>query len=233
MERTLKLTQGARILELGCALGYHSIELTRRGYQVTGLDHSEAFLEVAQRRAKDASVSVNFIHGDMTHLRFTREFDAVVLWGNTFGLFSDQGNFQTLCGIAQALREGGLALIDTQNYSTLPEKLEKGWDFSREDEDLLFLGEGTRDVLNARFGFMVHAIDLTSGKRHTMPFSWRLYLLPELKRLVNDAGLSLLGIYGDDPEVVDWKSWERGQPQPYSVEGFTEKAGKRILLCQA
>jgi SAM-dependent methyltransferase len=232
MERALKLEKGARVLDLGCALGYHSIELARRGYDVTGLELSEAFLEVARQRAEKAGVAVKLVQGDMIHLTFAQEFDAVVLWGNTFGLFRDEDNFDTLRGMAQALKKGGLALIDTQNYTKLPDKLEKGWVFSREDKNLLFLTKGTKDVLRARFGFTVIAIDLASGKRHEMPFSWRLYLLPELKRLAADAGLNLIGIYGDDPKFVDWKSWRRGEPDPYSMEGFTAKASKRILLCQ-
>jgi len=94
------------------------------------------------------------------------------------------------------------------------------------------LTEGTVDPLNARFGFTVHAIDLPTGRRHTMPFSWRLYLLPELKQIVQDVGLKLLDIYGDDPVKVDWKSHQRGDPWPYAPEGFTADAAKRILLCE-
>jgi hypothetical protein len=50
--------------------------------------------------------------------------------------------------------------------------------------------------------------------------------------MVSDAGMKLLGVYGDDPKMVDWKSWKKGAPEPYSMKGFTENAAKRILLCQ-
>ena len=232
MEPTLKLGRGGKVLDLGCALGHHSIELAARGYDVTGLEWSKPFLDVARQRAKEAGVSVRFLHGDMTRMSFDSEFDAVILWGNTFGMFSDEDNAKTLQGIARALRKSGSALIDTQNYMALPERLEKRWNFHDEDQSLLLLTEGTRDVLRARFGFTVTAIDLSSGKRQRLPMSWRLYLLPELRQLVATAGLDLVGVYGDDPNVVDWKNWKRGEPCPYAVEGFTEKAGKRILLCQ-
>jgi len=74
---------------------------------------------------------------------------------------------------------------------------------------------------------------LRAGTRHTMRFSWRLYLMPDLERLVEDAGLELLRVYGDDPAVVDWSQFNEGEPWLYSPEGFTDAAAKRVLLCRA
>jgi SAM-dependent methyltransferase len=232
-ERVLELGRGTKILDLGCALGQHSIELARRGYDVTGLDYSQAFLEAAKERVREAGVPVRLVQGDMIDMTFESEFDAVILWGNTFGMFADEDNRRTLEGMRRALKAGGRALIDTQNYSSLGGELQQGWSFHDDDPNLLILTEGTRETLQARFGFNVLAIDLATGKRVEMPFSWRLYLLPELLHMVGDAGLTLLGVYGDDPAKVDWKSWRRGEPDPYSIDGFTEKAAKRILLCRA
>jgi len=72
---------------------------------------------------------------------------------------------------------------------------------------------------------------LPTGERRHLPFSWRLYLTPELRRIVADAGLELLGIYGDDPKIADWKSWRRGEPYPYSTAAFTDECAVRTLLC--
>ena len=232
MEQALRPARGAKVLDLGCGLGQDSVELARRGYEVTALDSSGTFLDVARDRAERSGVSVEFVRGDMVELPFEGVFDAVVLWGNTFAMLEHEENVEVLAGIARALKKGGRALIDTQNYSSLPEETKDGWHFHADDPGLLMLIKGTKDIMRARFGFTVTAIDLAGGKRHEMPFSWRLYYVPELKQMIAEAGLSLSGIYGDDPEIADWKNWERGQPCPYCPEAFTEKAAKRIVLCE-
>ena len=40
------LQPGASILDVGCGTGRHSIELAKRGFNVTGLDLSEKMLEI-------------------------------------------------------------------------------------------------------------------------------------------------------------------------------------------
>ena len=234
MEKALEIKTANKVLDLGCGLGGHSIELARRGYDVTGLDWSEIYVNAAKRQAAETGVGVQFLQGDMTNLAFDEQFDAVILWGNTFGEFEHEDNVQTLYGIRRALRKGGRALIDTQNYQGLPEKLTQGWSFDSEAPNLLMLTQGTKDVARARFGFDVLMIDLATGERQRLPYSWRLYLLPELGSMIREAGMDLLAVYGDDPAKVDWKGFRRGHdPYPYAAEGFTDAAAKRILLCQA
>lgn len=233
VERAMELAPSARVLDLGCGLGHVAAELARRGYDVTGLDRSQLYLDQAERLTQEAGVDVRFMHGDMTRLDFAHEFDAVTLWGNTFGTLSDEDNVQTLAGIKRALRPGGLALIDTQNYKGLPTALGRHWRFHDEEQQLLLLSEDTRDVRQGRFGFDWHSIDLKAGTQHTMRFSWRLYLMPELEQMLADGGIELLRVYGDAPAIMDWSQFHEGDPWPYSPEGFADGAAKRILLCRA
>ena len=54
--QALELPQGARILDLCCAWGRHSIPLAQRGYRVTGLDLSKYHIRLAKQTAKQAGV---------------------------------------------------------------------------------------------------------------------------------------------------------------------------------
>lgn len=70
------------LLELGCGSGAHAIELARMGYQVTGIDISQAMLEEAAKRVARAAGEIRprlrFLHGDARSCRLGQQFDAVV-----------------------------------------------------------------------------------------------------------------------------------------------------------
>jgi len=70
---------GRRVLDVGTGTGRAAIALARRGAQVTGVDASPEMLAVAERRARDAGIRVDFRRDDAHHLGFPdRSFDAVV-----------------------------------------------------------------------------------------------------------------------------------------------------------
>jgi 2-polyprenyl-3-methyl-5-hydroxy-6-metoxy-1,4-benzoquinol methylase len=75
---TLNLPSGSRILDLGCGPGRHSIELARRGYQVTGVDFSSGMLAQAREAAQNAKVEVEWICCDATQFIAAEPFDACI-----------------------------------------------------------------------------------------------------------------------------------------------------------
>jgi len=49
---------------VGCGTGRHSIELTKRGYNVTGIDLSESQLALAREKAKTSNLNIDFRQHD-------------------------------------------------------------------------------------------------------------------------------------------------------------------------
>ena len=43
--KLLNIQPGSSVLDLGCGIGRHSLELARRGYQVTGVDRTRGYLD--------------------------------------------------------------------------------------------------------------------------------------------------------------------------------------------
>ena len=75
-----EISPGSRILEVAPGPGYLSIELAKRGqYEVTGLDISKSFVEIARKNAASESVCVDFRRGNASAMPFEdNAFDFIV-----------------------------------------------------------------------------------------------------------------------------------------------------------
>ncbi len=101
------------ILDLGCGTGGHTLILARRGYQVVGVDRSQDMLEIAKKKAKEASLPVEFISGDVTNIELQRSFDAVIGMFAVMSYQTSNSSFAGACRTANKyLREGGIFIFD-------------------------------------------------------------------------------------------------------------------------
>src|SRR3546814_2840868 len=105
------------VLDLGCGHGRIANRLAERGCRVTGLDLSPTFLKRAGEDAAALGVTVEYVHGDVLDLAWTRRFDRVLNWGNVFSYFDNDADGRRVLEVtAEALKAGGRLLIDTMNY---------------------------------------------------------------------------------------------------------------------
>ena len=77
IEKEINYDKTIKILDVGCGTGRHSIELTKRGYSVTGIDLSEAQLQRAKEKASVKSLKIDFQKHDASILfqpRLLRRF---------------------------------------------------------------------------------------------------------------------------------------------------------------
>ena len=104
------LAPGSAVLELAPGPGYFAIELARLGpYQITGLDISKSFVEIARRNAAAAQVNVDFRQGDASHTPFADETFDFLLCRAAFKNFS-----QPLLAVREmyrVLKKGGRGII--------------------------------------------------------------------------------------------------------------------------
>lgn len=102
----LHLPEGARILDVGCGTGRHSLKFARRGFRPVGVDISSGLVEVARGLAVAEQLDATFHIGDARALGFAGEFDAAIcLCQGAFGIAgSEAGHRQILSGVSQALK---------------------------------------------------------------------------------------------------------------------------------
>ena len=104
------LPSGGRILEVAPGPGYLAIELAKLNkYQVVGLDISKSLIEIAQTKAREAGVTVEFRHGNASDMPFeTNSFDFVVCVA-AFKNFTEP--VQAIAEMYRVLKPGSKALI--------------------------------------------------------------------------------------------------------------------------
>ncbi len=101
---------GSQILEVAPGPGYFAIELAKLGdYQVTGLDISHTFVEIARGKAGQAGVKVDFRHGDAAHMPFADGSFDFLFCRAAFKNFSEP--VRALEEMYRVLKPGGCAQV--------------------------------------------------------------------------------------------------------------------------
>ncbi|MBN1658914.1 MAG: class I SAM-dependent methyltransferase [Anaerolineae bacterium] len=203
----LDLAPGARILDLACGHGRHSIPLAQAGYRVIGLDRSAYMLKRGREAAAEAmggaaacGERVEWVRGDMRHLPFAAcwlsggSFDACINLFTSFGYFEDESeNEQVVAEAARLLRPGGKFLIDVSNRDYY---LLRMWPASwRHHGPAIILEQTAFDPETCRFHSTFTWLE--GERRESLAHSVRYYTVPELKGMLRRAGLEPVGVYGD------------------------------------
>ncbi|CAD0005608.1 class I SAM-dependent methyltransferase [Flavobacterium chungangense] len=184
----LNLPEKAKVLDLACGKGRHSIYLNQLGYTVLGADLSENSIAEA---SKNSNETLHFKVHDMRE-PFEDKFDAIFNLFTSFGYFeSDDDNLTTLKAIKESLSEYGFAVIDFMNVNQVietlvPEEVKTvdGIDFNikRYVED----------------GHIFKEIDFEDqGKKFHFTEKVKALTLKDFQDLMDEAGIYLLDIFGD------------------------------------
>jgi 2-polyprenyl-3-methyl-5-hydroxy-6-metoxy-1,4-benzoquinol methylase len=180
----LALEPGAEILDCPCGHGRISNPLAERGFQVTGLDATELFLDRAREDAAARGVEVEYVHGDMRELPWRERFDGLLNWFTSFGYFSDEENKAVLRGFHDALKPGGRLVLETQNVSRIMLDPKPLHIVGERDGDLM-IDRWTLDAENARF--QTERLVMRDGRARKAHFSVRWFTPSELRSWLEEA----------------------------------------------
>lgn len=103
----------ARMLDLACGRGRHSLILAEKGFDVTGVDLSPLSIAYARQFEKD---NLRFYQHDMRQTLCTQCFDDVFNFFTSFGYFrTEREHHNTLRTISLSLKKGGVFVLDYLN----------------------------------------------------------------------------------------------------------------------
>ncbi|MDP6822161.1 MAG: class I SAM-dependent methyltransferase [Dehalococcoidia bacterium] len=191
----LNLSPGARILDVGCGNGRHTLELARRGFPVTGLDNSRSFLDIAVNAAANLNLDAEFVEGDQR--RFTRpsEYDAAISISSSWGWFpSSDDNLRVFQNVFSSLKPGGKLLIQIIGKENLSARFQERTWLESDDGSLLLQERRVRDGwgwLDSRW------LVVRQGEVAEFSVSHPVYSGSEVEALLRKAGFDTVSLYGD------------------------------------
>lgn len=186
-----------KIIDIGCGTGRHAIELTKRGYNVTGVDLSDSQLKRASKKAAERNLNIKFEKHDARNLPFNNEFDlAIMLCEGGFPLMeTDEMNFQILQSAAKSLKHNGKFIFTTLNGLFPLFHSVKDFFAAETKEGNAAYSQNTFDLLTFRDHNITTFVD-DDGNKKELVCNERYYVPSEINWLLKSLGFKSVEFFG-------------------------------------
>ena len=195
----LGLREGARVLDLCCGDGRHSVPLQRRGMRVCGVDLAEPRLRGARARGlnvlgEDAAQPL-WVRADGGRLPLRPIFDAVVLLYNSISFGSREMTQALLTNARAALRPGGQILVECMHRDHEARAASDCEDIEEVNSSFGPLRierwfEPIAGEQHAKMSFMHEGVRIEKHLRYLV------YTAGELREFLLEAGFSKVELFG-------------------------------------
>ena len=197
IENELQCDRSLEIIDVGCGTGRHAIELTKRGYSVTGIDLSEAQLKKAREKADQNNLTIEFVKHDARKLPFENRFDAaIMLCEGGFPLMeTDEMNFDILKSVTRALKTPARFIFTTLNgLFPLFHSIDDFHDRDKGEEAAHYKSENF-ELMTLRDHNITTFVD-DDGIEHSIVSNERYYMPSEITWLLKTLGYKKIEIFG-------------------------------------
>jgi SAM-dependent methyltransferase len=215
-------TYGAPILELGCGTGKITIPIAEAGYEISGIDLSEAMLEYARTKAVNRSLPVNFQLGDMADFTFAQRFKTIILPSNNLAHLMDYREAERCFSrVCEHLEDDGAFVIDAfvpalSILSKSPDEIEMFSEYEDPDGggriEVVAKGSYEGDTQIRRVTTLQRMPDNTEIEGH---LNMRMYFPQELEALLHYCGFEVVEKHGN-----------------YQKDRFSSKSIKQIIVAK-
>ena len=197
IEKESNYDKTVKILDIGCGTGRHSIELSKRGYSITGIDLSESQLKHAKKKASAKSLNIDFQKHDARNPHFSNAFDlAIMLCEGGFSLMeTDEMNFLILQNAANALKPNGKLIFTTLNGLFPLFHSVKDFLAAEKKDGVATYKNNTFNLMTFRDHNITEFID-DSGNKKSLNCNERYYVPSEISWLLKSLDFKAINIFG-------------------------------------
>jgi SAM-dependent methyltransferase len=183
-----------RVLDMACGPGRHSVELSRRGFDVTGVDRSAFLLDHARRRAESEGAEVEWLEDDMRRFRRPDTYDLALILYTSLGFFErPEDNQAVLENLHISLRRGGRCVVDVLGKEILAHTFAPSEVTELEGGTLLVQ---RRAIVDDWTRIQTEWIEIREADVERFGFRLWIYSGSELRQMMQEAGFESVRLHG-------------------------------------
>lgn len=188
------------LLDLACGTGSLSIEMSRLGYDVIGVDISEQMLSAAFEKKFESGEDVQFLCQDMRNIDMFGTIDVTICALDSINhLESAEDVKKTFEKVSLFTNKGGLFIFDVNTLHKQRDILaDNVFVYDTDEVYCVWQNEYIEEEARTAITLDMFEADGDSYYRVTEEFSERVYSTELLDRLLTDAGFEVLAHFADD-----------------------------------
>lgn len=194
---------GRYILDIACGTGNYSIELSKRGYMVDGVDLDSEMIKAGKNKAEAEGLDINFIQGNMKEIKTLfsgKKYDLIYCIGNSLVHLDNEDEIgQLINDVADITNVNGVLLIQIINYDRILDfNINHLPTISRKEAGVEFVRNYVHDKPSGKVLFNTEIHISNDNGSHKYENSVALFPLRKdvLVNIVKKAGFNNIQVYG-------------------------------------
>lgn len=190
------------VLDLGCGTGRMTLELAKRGYDMTGVDYSVEMLDIARENAEKQGLSEKMLWlcQDMREFELYGTVDVTVSCLDTVNHLTTPSEVsQCFSLVHNYLIPNGLFIFDVNGKYKF-ENIYANESYVMEDEKSFCIWQNFYNEKSRTCDFYITLFEENDDgtyDRYDEEQRERMYTLRSLKKLLSDSGFDFIGAYSD------------------------------------
>lgn len=199
---------GRKVLDIGCGPGRYSIELSRLGCKITGIDLSSEQIEQAKINAENEKQQIDLSAVNFLDYEPPELFDAAICRGVLNDITDDSTRDLFFEKVSKVLKSGGLFFFDVRDWQKSKEQ------YQNNPESVKKVEIGDRNIqINARIKLIeaeqsyiidetYELIEADRTEIEKYQYKMKCWTIDEVKMRLNRFGFELLSVKGDYNDSV-------------------------------
>ena len=202
ISREYKVGKPELVLDLGCGTGSMTLELAKRGYDMTGIDYSCEMLDVARNRAIDAGLhdKMLWLCQDMTEFELYGTVDVTVSCLDSINHITSPSELEKCFSLTHNyLIPDGLFIFDVNGKYKF-ENIYSDLTYAIDGDDSFCVWQNCYNEKSKLCDFYITLFKKEKDGRYSRfdeEQTERMYTISSLKKILAKTGFEFIGAYSD------------------------------------